>query len=265
MDKTKHKLVKYVESLIKASMLVNEPRFSKYNQLKNNFFEIELHKAFISLDLPIQLGYTILQLAKLHMLKFYYNCLDKYLDRNSFCLTEMDTDSAYFALSEKTIEEAMKPEMLEKHKQNIYGNCNDSEYLPDGEDIWFIRQCCAKHKNFDKRTPGLMKLEYNNGQKMISLNSKCYVIEKGEEYKLSCKGVNASYFNNPVEKFTHVLQNKTKIENINRGMRAHDNTIYSYTQKKVALNYTYIKRKVLEDGVHTEPLDIVLKPCKKRK
>ena len=94
-----------------------------------------MHKQTISLDLPIQVGFTIVPLAKLHMLRFYYNCLDKYSDRSSFCLTEMDTDSTYFWLSEITIEEAMKPEMLEKHNKNIFGNCNDKPYLSDGENI----------------------------------------------------------------------------------------------------------------------------------
>ena len=265
MDKTKHKSIKYVQGLVKASMLVNEPRFYKYTELCDEFFEVEMRKQKISLDLPIQVGFTILQLAKLHMLRFYYNCLDKYLDRSSFCLTEMDTDSAYFSLSELTIEEAMKPEMLEKHNKQIFDNCNDKPYLSDGEDVWFVRRCCAKHTKHDQRSPGLMKLEYNNAQKMISLNSKCYVIEKGEEYKLSCKGVNASRFSNPVEKFTQVLNDRRKVKITNAGMRAHGKGICSYTQEKVALNYTYIKRNVLSDGIHTEPLDIVLRPCKKTK
>ena len=222
-----------------------------------------MNKRTISLDLPIQLGFTILQLAKLHMLRFYYNCLDKYLDRNSFCLTEMDTDSAYFALSEKTLEEAMKPDKLEQHKKTVFGNCNDNPYLPDGETIWFTRECCNKHKNYDKRTPGLFKLEYNNGEKMISMNSKCYVIKRVDEVKLSCKGVNARSLTDPVAKFDKVLNEKCKLETTNIGMRAHNNSICSYSQQKVALSYTYIKRKVLSDGIHTEPLDIVLRPCKK--
>ena len=33
------------------------------------------------------------------MLQFYYDFLDKYLDRTDFQMCEMDTDSAYIAIS----------------------------------------------------------------------------------------------------------------------------------------------------------------------
>ena len=265
MDKRKHKKVVYADGVKNASHHVNDPLFYNYTECYDNYFEIEKSKKNVRLDLPIQLGFTILQLAKLHMLRFYYNCLDKYLKRDSFSMLESDTDSAYFCLSENTLEESIRPEMLTKYRKYIYNNCNDSEYIPDGEDIWFVRQCCDKHKNLDKRTPGLMKLEFNGGEKMICLNSKCYVIEKGDTHKLCCKGVNIHLFKDPVEKFCSILTNKNKIENVNIGMRAHNNTIYSYEQQKVALNYIYIKRQVLDDGVSTIPLDITLKPCGRKK
>ncbi len=51
------------------------------------------------MDLSIQGAFWILNLAKLMMLAYYYNLLDKYLDRSDFSLLEMDTDSAYFGIS----------------------------------------------------------------------------------------------------------------------------------------------------------------------
>jgi hypothetical protein len=44
------------------------------------------------------------------MLDFYYNFIDKYIDRSDFELLEMDTDSNYFAFSENSIEKLIKPE-----------------------------------------------------------------------------------------------------------------------------------------------------------
>ena len=38
------------------------------------------------------------------MLQFYYDCLDRYLDRVNFQMCEMDTDSAYIAISEDSVE-----------------------------------------------------------------------------------------------------------------------------------------------------------------
>ena len=48
------------------------------------------------MNLPGVVGFSILQLAKLRMLKFYYDC---FVDRKDFQYAEMDTDSAYVALS----------------------------------------------------------------------------------------------------------------------------------------------------------------------
>ena len=39
------------------------------------------------------------QLAKLRMLEFYYDFLDRYVDRRDFELIQMDTDSNYMAIS----------------------------------------------------------------------------------------------------------------------------------------------------------------------
>jgi hypothetical protein len=62
------------------------------------------------MNLPLQIGVAVYHLAKLRMLDFYYNFIDKYIDRSDFELLEMDTDSNYFAFSEDSIEKLIKPE-----------------------------------------------------------------------------------------------------------------------------------------------------------
>ena len=39
------------------------------------------------------------QYAKLRMLQFHYDCVDKYVDRADYELCEMDTDSLYLVLT----------------------------------------------------------------------------------------------------------------------------------------------------------------------
>lgn len=46
--------------------------------------------------------------TKLQMLQFYYDFLDKFVDREDLQLCEMDTDSLYFSLSRLTLEEVLK-------------------------------------------------------------------------------------------------------------------------------------------------------------
>ena len=69
----------------------------------NTVFEIKEHKRQVTITRPYQCGIAIYQLAKLCMLDFYYDFLDKYLDRHNFELIQMDTDSMYMAISGTSI------------------------------------------------------------------------------------------------------------------------------------------------------------------
>ena len=122
-------------------------------------------------------------------MQFYYDCLDKYLDRSDFQLCEMDTDSAYMALSGESVESLVKPELravFEADKNN-----------------WFPRTDTPEHRANDKRKPGLFKEEWN-GDGMIGLCSKTYYCF-GEKNKFSCKGVNKKLNTIDKEKYLLVL------------------------------------------------------------
>ena len=72
-----------------------------------NTYEVESCKKTIKLNLPSTIGFFVYQNTKRRMLEFYYDCVDKYLDRSDFQLCEIDTDSAYMALS--VVEYTPKP------------------------------------------------------------------------------------------------------------------------------------------------------------
>jgi len=264
MNKAKHKQVYYVKGFEHASKAANDELFEKLSEIGSDYYEVESFKSKIELNLPVQIGYFILQLAKLRMLSFYYDFLDKFLERESFQLTQMDTDSLYFAISSDSLQECIKPSMKTTYEKALKGYCTDN-YPPQNVDMpWFPRTCCEKHENFDKRTPGLFKLEYE-GDLMISLCSKCYFIGNDENYKFSSKGINKRYITNPKSIFKQVLENKQGVEGKNVGFRLKDNSIYTYQQDKLAFSYVYCKRKLADDGVNTLPLDVTLCSNKKQK
>ena len=62
-----------------------------------------LLKKVIKLNLPIQVCFFVYQYAKLRMFQFYYDFFDKYLDHEDFQMCEMDTDSAYIAISGESV------------------------------------------------------------------------------------------------------------------------------------------------------------------
>ena len=191
MCKENHQNVKFVEGDGKARSAVNHPNFRSLNELGEEFFEIVSAKHRIKLDMPIVIGYFILQYAKLRMLSFYYDFLDRYIERSDFEYIETDTDSAYIGISGNTLADIIKPHLKAVYDDRLKGLCH-TEDIEANELTWFPRECCEKHAKRDRRTPGLFKLEAS-GDTMYALSSKTYLLKDGKDYKMSAKGVNKSF------------------------------------------------------------------------
>ena len=76
---------------------INSPHFKDLETLHNQTYEVTSSKRQIVMDLPLQIGVAVYNQAKLRMLQFYYDCIDKYIDRSDYQILQMDTDSNYFA------------------------------------------------------------------------------------------------------------------------------------------------------------------------
>ena len=244
-NQMKHMNVEYCSDN-EASQKVNSLLFRQLENITEDTYEVQSCKKTIKLNLPIQVGFFVYQYAKLRMLQFYYDFLDKYLERADFQLCEMDTDSFYFGVAGESVESLVKPELRAEFKKV---KCN-----------WFPCTDTPVHKAYDKRTPGLFKVEWE-GEGIIGLCSKTYYCF-GAKDKFSCKGVNKKCNEIDKDKYLNVLLTKQKSSGINRGLRVVNNSMYTctymYTQVHNAFSYFYPKRKVLEDGVSTLPLDIIL-------
>ena len=92
-----------------------------------------------------------------------------------------------------------------------------------------------------------------------------YIVSNQGKFKFSSKGVNKQHVKNPLAVFREVLELGKSGKGKNIGFRVRDNMMHTYTQEKNAFSYLYCKRKVLDDGIETEPLDIILTPSKKQK
>ena len=241
-NKEKHQDIVYInESEIGAENI--EEHFYGLTELPNGYYEVEKTKKKIILDLPIHLAVFILNYAKLRMLEFYYDCVGKYLSHEDFEYSEMDMDSAYMAISGDSFKRIIKPDLREEFERDKHN--------------WFVTPLTPQ----GKRTPGLFKVEFK-GDKIISLCSKSYCTDKFStdstpgQVKFSMKGVNKGQFKNPMSRYGHILYAKENFRACNSGIRAKDQSMVTYKQYKNALTYYYPKRKVLEDGRLTVPLDI---------
>ena len=197
-------------------------------------YELESRKPRITIRRPFQVGIAVYQLAKLRMLEFYYDFLDRYFDRRDFELIQMDTDSNYMAISAEKLEDIVKSELQTEFE------AKKQEWL--AWDKW------------SSRTPGLFKLECE-GSRMIALCSKCYFVDEpeGEKNKFSTKGMSKKQNEITWQRFRSALDGSKDMAT-NIGFRMNNGRIVTYEQK-LGLSAYYDKRWVLEDGIHTEPIE----------
>ena len=75
MDQEKFQSVTYVQGEGRVILEANKPQLKKMTTLldQDEYFEVEKAKEKLDINLPIQIGYFILQYAKLRMLQFYYD------------------------------------------------------------------------------------------------------------------------------------------------------------------------------------------------
>ena len=62
----------------------------------NTTSQVTSKKKSIKYNLPIQIGFFVYQYAKLRMLEFFFDVIDKFISRDDYCLLEMDTGREHF-------------------------------------------------------------------------------------------------------------------------------------------------------------------------
>ena len=259
----RHRDIKYCTE-VGTSSHINNKRFRQLDVVTEDAYEVTSNKARVTYDLPLHIGFFVYQYAKLRMLQFYYDFIDRYVERPLYQYCEMDTDSAYIALAGDSIDDLVTPEHRKhyfKHRSEwLPAECCDEhkkEYVNTrlaGRSWTATESCCLARKAFDKRTPGLFKVEWC-GNGFIGLCSKTYYCF-GSTDKCTTKGLNKRQNTIDKDAFLSVLTNRRSGSGVNRGFRVRDSSVMTYIQERAALTYFYPKRKVLEDGLTTAPLDL---------
>ena len=256
MDRSRHTVTKYFADE-KTHAAINSKLFKKPDHVNNSLYEVELAKAQVEHTEPIIVGFFILQYAKLRMLELHYNFFTIFCDVNKFEELKMDTDSLYLALAEKELEDCIRPEMRAEWQRLQSNDCVDS-FTADDVAILFPRTCCVKHKQHDRREPGLFKEEFRCTE-ILCLGSKtycCYDVTSNKR-KFSSKGLNKRVLeqsgDGPLEKYRKVLNEKVNITSNNRGFRKNNHSVATYEEVKKGLSYFCPKRIDETDGIHTQP------------
>ena len=220
---SKYSQIRYSDSRYEAANYINDNRFRNLQEIDSNFFEINMGRQNISLNLPNNIGHHILCLAKMTMLSFYYDFCCIFFRVDHMSLIEMDTDSLFFCHTYKSIDELVRDNMKDEYNRLVYGSCfkklvNGKE-VPDLDlevkpaidylnvqdeslkgrivygNYYLPRKCCRDHEKLvDSRTTEQFKLEMKISAQdgvMYCLNSKTYVAHSDEMNftKLSSKSI----------------------------------------------------------------------------
>jgi hypothetical protein len=108
------------------------------------------------------------------------------------------------AFSAPELDDVIKPDMKEEYEKDKYN--------------WFPDETTKESKAYNKRTPGLFKVEFE-GNSMYVLNSKLYFVEGDNYNKYSCKGIQKNQNDISKDRFHNVLFNDVKDVCTNKGFR----------------------------------------------
>ena len=210
----RHRDVKYCTE-IGTSALINNKRFRQLDVVTEEAYGIEMNKSVVNYTLPLHAGFFVHQYAKLRMLQFYYDFVDRYVERPLFQYCEMDTDSAYIALADESIDGLVRADRRAHYFRNrsqwLPAECCDEheyDYICAqiaGRPWTATESCCLARKAFDKRTPGLFKVEWR-GDGFIGLCSKTYYCF-GATDKYSTKGLSKRHKDIDKDTLLTVLKN----------------------------------------------------------
>ena len=159
----RHRDVKYGTE-ISTSALINNKRYRQLDVIADGAHEIEMNKSAVKYALPLHVCFFVYQYTKLRMLQFYYDFVGIYVERPLFQYCEMDTDSAYIELADKSIDGLVRTDRRAhyfRHRAQWLPVecCYEHEYdyvraRIAGRPWTATESCCFARKAFDKRTPG---------------------------------------------------------------------------------------------------------------
>ena len=174
----------------------------------------------------------------------------------------MDTDSAYIALADESIDDLVvdRDNDFRHRSEWLPAECCDEHHkyyvkARISEHPWTTTEpCCLACQMFDKRTPGLFKVEWR-GYGFVRLCSKTYYCF-GVNDKFSTKRLSKHQNIINKESFLTVLSDRRSGSGVNGCFRVYNSSMPTYVQERASLTYFGGKRKVLADGVSTAPLEV---------
>ena len=222
----------------KIKITNNEKDFLKYasrrtyishKTIGKNLVVRHKKKQILTLDKPLYVGVTVLELSKLAMYKFYCVFVKKKCENPK--LLNTDTDSFILETGVNFYE------IMLDHKElfDLNNFPKDSKYF------------C----NHNKKLPGKMTDEYGGTAlyEFIGTKSKIYSMwDKNNCEKSVYKGHSSNIEH---DEFMNTLINKKFIRHNMSGIKSFNHKMFTYESNEISLSAYDDKRYILDDGIHT--------------
>lgn len=228
--------VKLVSDPSQCEKFVSRPNFKSFKMCNENLALVQLKKRRVLLNKPIYMGFTVLDLAKLHMYRFLYDVLIPMCGgQDHFTLLYTDTDSLFCSVNCPDVYELMLDNLLFFDTSNYEKN----------------------HKCFSEintRVPGVFKDEMGGKaiEEFCGLRAKSYSFRLPENEIKHCKGIKTCVIKCMRHAdFMMSLCNNTTLNVTYNAIRSYGHTIYTCQHEKLGLNPLDDKRYILSDGITT--------------
>ena len=221
--------VKLVNNAKDYVRCINKPSFVSQKILSKNFVAIHEIKPVLTLNKPVYVGYSILDLSKLLMYEFHYKYMKSKSDAK---LLFTDTESLVYEIKTEDVYEDFYRD------KNLF----DFSYYPLNSNFF---------DPVNKKVIGKMKDEFQGKiiSEFVGLKLKIYsLISIDNKEVTKAKGVNKKMRH---KEFVNVLINRKVIRHNMKIIQSILHRIGTYNVCKISLSCFDDKRYVLDDGVNS--------------
>jgi len=219
----------------KLTKAVSRPTFRRSEIINDDLTLVCGARQRITLNKPISVGFSILEISKLLMYTFYYDYLKpKYHDRCKLLFT--DTDSFCCHIQTDNLFQDMSENL------DLFDTSNFEKDHP----LYTTKNHRALGK-FKSETGSLAPREF------VGLRAKMYSLDVPHNSKIRAKGIKKSHIKKHVrhQQFVHVLNSLKPTSSTFRTFRSTNHVLRTLEITKTCLNAFDDKRYILNDGVTT--------------
>ena len=231
--------VKLVNTGEQFKKLTAKPNYDSRKIFNENLVSVHMKKTSLTMNKPVYLGMSILDLSKILMYDFHYRYIKKkYGSKAKLLFT--DTDSLLYEIETEDFYKDISGDVKDRF---------DTSNYPEGHPSGILT-------GINNKVLGMFKDEAagDNIGEFVGLRAKLYSykMDEGKENK-KCKGIKKAVVEKSISHKDYLTCLITGIEQLRRQniIRSYEHVLYTEEINKIALSATDDKRYLLKDSYDT--------------